>query len=118
MSRADAADVEIVQDAEAVVVRTPSYRWEWDHADRLVVSDSRGLRIAAGPVQPAVVVAGRERANEWAAPGSLESVSVDGAEVTISWTGVNGSARLETVWTFDSEAFTLGAVHYASADPD
>ncbi len=116
MTQESTAQIVVDATGEVVSVETATYRWEWRReTDRIVIGDSRGLQIAAGSAQPAVVVA--HRALE-CGPGSVRRASVDGNAVTLVWDEVNGSARLEVVWTFEEETFTHGEILYSATEAD
>lgn len=117
MSRGLSANVQIEEGTRGIVVRAPSYRWTWDPgSDELVISDPRGRQIAAGPVQPAVVVTPDLRGDGRLRPGSVRSAVISGNLLTITWTGVNGTGQLEVTLAFDDETFTLGDLRYSSPE--
>lgn len=96
------------RDGQALTVRTARYTWRWTpDPDRMVLTDAHGRVVVAGPVQPAVQLAGRA-----AAPGTVAGVEVDGACVTLTFAGVNGTGTTTLRWRFAPDSLWLDAAEY------
>lgn len=95
-------------------VEQPAYVWEWSpENDRFRLIDQRGNVIASGPLQPAIVVQPAEQAKKWkSSAGKLESHEASGNQVQWTYSGVNGSSKLTTVWRFYERSLRIEPVTY------
>lgn len=90
------------------------YEWEWLAEDDLVsVRDTRGRMITSGRFQPSVLTkpvgdAGSVRA----VPGRPVPPRVGDDCVTVSYEGVNGTARMTLTWRFDEHGMWLDPLTY------
>lgn len=103
---------EISQDDAGVRIVGTAYTWQWTAADdEVTIRDAKGRTIAAGSLQPAVVVkpaVGVERCQA----GRVSGYQMEANRLTIRYGGVNGQARLALSLRFDDEAIWLEPIVY------
>lgn len=104
--------------AQALSIKTGHYTFSYTKKnDYFSVTGSNGLRIAYGPLQPAVMVMrGTERICE---KGKAKGPHVEGNRVTFAYHDVNGSGRITFSMRFEEEGFWMDPIAYEdSADGD
>lgn len=101
-----------VDDGRQVLVETPSYRVTWHRDDDTVqIADGAGRLVATAPLQPAVPVAD-EAGARCCSPGTVDTVTVAGDRLLVTYRDVNGGARLRVELRFESEHFWIEPVRY------
>lgn len=116
--RASTVPTTINQDGNSVRVSGGQYAWEWTASnDQFVVRDSKERMVTAGPLQPAILVtdAGQAGSNRWS-PGSPTLGQVTEGSVTVSYEGVNGSARVVVACRFDSDGWWIEPLSYEAGE--
>ncbi|HMD83262.1 MAG TPA: hypothetical protein VKO18_01020, partial [Terriglobia bacterium] len=99
-----------------VQARGKDYTWEWTEAnDDFRLLDSRGLVIASGKLQPAVMVqATGEGGVRRCSAGKPAGYDVRGNAVSVRYEGVNGSAKVSLNWRFQDGGMWLDPIVYES----
>jgi hypothetical protein len=111
---APAAKAKVVGVGGTVQARGEDYTWEWsEEKDEFRLLDERGLVIASGKLQPAVVVQaeGQAMARRCTA-GKPAGYDVRDNAVRVRYEGVNGSAKLSLTWRFEDEGMWLEPIDY------
>ncbi len=103
-----------------VRARGKDYTWEWTEAnDDFHLLDSRGLVIASGKLQPAVMVqVTGEGGGRRCSAGKPAGYDVRGNAVSVRYEGVNGSAKLSVTWRFEDDGMWLDPVGYETPSPE
>jgi len=103
----------IRRDGDDLVVETASYAWRWSPAtDRAVLAGPDGRTIFSYPLQPGVVVTGRDARG----PGAVAAVAIDGDRLRVTYDGVHGSDRVDVTVRFAARYAVIEDVTYAPSD--
>jgi hypothetical protein len=111
---APAAAAIVTKQGSTVYARGKDYTWEWSQEkDEFRLLDQRGLLIAGGKLQPAVLVqtVGEAKARV-CTPGKPAGCDVRDNTVRVRYEGVNGSATLSMTWRFEEEGMWLEPISY------
>jgi hypothetical protein len=103
----------IKQTAGGVTVEAAAYRWRWSRAtDEAVLSGPDGRAIVRYPLQPGIVVTGREAQQA----GTCAEMAIDSQRLRVAYDGVHGRDRTEIALRFEAGYFVIERVTYAPAD--
>ena len=114
LEAAPASRAEITHKGGTVQARGKDYTWEWSQEkDEFRLLDQRGLLIAGGQLQPAVLVQpeGKGHARRCTS-GMPVGFYLHDDIVSVQYEGVNGSAQLAVNWRFDDEGMWLEPIRY------
>ena len=111
---APAAEAKVTKQGGTVQARGKDYTWEWsEEKDEFRLLDSRGLVVASGKLQPAVIVQAVSQGGvRRCAAGKPAGYDVRGNAVTVHYEGVNRSAKLSVIWRFEDEGMWLEPIRY------
>ena len=111
---AESSPARIADENGTLRVTGMNYTWEWTRSsDQFCVLDSKGLRITASRLQPAVVISPPcDTRTRHTAQGKLASYEAHEGLVTFHYEGVNGQARLSTAWRFEDHAIRVEPLVY------
>jgi hypothetical protein len=110
----------ISESGNNIQVKADNYTWEWSQeTDRFRLLDKRGLLIATGQMQPAVVVqpVGKKGFRRCVS-GKPTGYTLLAKALTIRYEGLNGTAKLSLTWRFEADTFWLEPVAYESDEAD
>lgn len=112
--QAQSNPAEISNQNESVHVAGANYSWEYSQKDdRFRLFDSKKRLIAAGTLQPAVLVAAAGDATaKRCIPGRVARRNNADGRVTFEYEGVNGAGRLSVTWRFDEHGIWTEPVVY------
>ena len=111
---APAAKAKVVGVGGTVQAKGKDYTWEWsEEKDEFRLLDNRGLVIASGKLQPAVVVQakGQGRSRRCTA-GKPTGYDLRDNAVRVRYEGVNGPAKLSVTWRFEDQGMWLEPISY------
>src|SRR3990172_9252261 len=117
---AETSQPRISASANSIQVKGNNYTWEWSQeTDQFRLLDMRGLLIASGRMQPAVVVqpVGQKGVRRCVS-GKPSGHSLLDNVLTIHYEGLNGTAKLSLTWRFDADAFWLEPMVYESGETE
>jgi hypothetical protein len=116
LQRAAASQPGIIDTGKGIEVKGDQYTWEWSpETDQFRLLDQRGLLIAKGTLQPAVVIQPvGEKGVRRCSSGKSSGYNLQGKTLTIGYEGLNGSAKLSVTWRFDHDVFWLDPLVYES----
>lgn len=118
---ASSGPVAKLEDAGQMVrVKGGKFTWEWSQdTDRFRLLDTQGRVMTAGILQPAVIVqpAGHKEGRKCTSGKPATHKATDDS-LTITYSGVNGNAKLALTWKFGYEALWLEPITYDSPNPE
>jgi hypothetical protein len=114
---APAAQAKVVGIGGTVQAKGKDYTWEWsEEKDEFRLLDSRGLVIASGKLQPAVVVQAKGPGGaRRCTAGKPTGYDLRDNTVRVRYEGVNGSAKLSLAWRFEDDGMWLEPINYETA---
>jgi hypothetical protein len=112
--QAESSPAQISNQNESVRVTGANYSWEYSEKDdRFRLLDSKNRLIAAGTVQPAILVASAGNvAGRQCIPGRATRHDTAAGRVTFEYEAVNGANRLSVAWRFDKHGIWIDPVVY------
>lgn len=111
---APGAQASISEAGKSVRVKGTDFTWEWSQEnDQFRLLDKRGLVMASGKLQPAVLVQpGQQEQARKCVSGRPVRSRTKGNTVTIEYEGVNGPASLSITCRFDNDGLWMEHVDY------
>lgn len=107
----------ILSQDDTVKIHSSNYSWEYLQAeDTFFLRDSKNRLMAAGTLQPAIVVAPIENpALRRCTLGKLVGHHVEADRVRFDYEGVNGASRLSVAWRFDAHGLWIEPIVYQAS---
>ena len=111
---APAAKAKVVGVGGTVQAKGKDYTWEWTgEKDEFRLLDNRGLVMASGRLQPAVVVQAKGQGGaRRCTAGKPTGYDLRDNAVRVRYDGVNGSGKLSLTWRFEDQGMWLDPISY------